>query len=353
MLNGYDDSRINAIVLLTDGRNEDGVPEDDVDQLDGLLAELRPAVRAKPPAPSASSRSPTAPTPTSPPCGGSRTRQPARPRLEQPDGHQRRLRRRGVQFLIVALRFRDRFFTPPVAQSDDLTPRDRPRRWCDRGSSIVAGLPWIAAAGIGAVAWGTRVALAIPRAPKRERIDPFTLGEPWRSFVRAALQAKPASTGPSTPRGRDRCVTASRRSVSGWAPGRRVWQAANRTQEGREHARTARYSSGHVRSWRHSSRSRARQPRTGTRTAEALRSDRIRRTYGDGRRRRRDRLRLLDARLDEAVRGPSSCRSTAGTPKACWDCPRTSTASSRTWRRSVKRSRRPAALRAEDQALLR
>ena len=41
MLDGYDASRINAIVLLTDGRNEDGVPEDDADQLDGLLAELR------------------------------------------------------------------------------------------------------------------------------------------------------------------------------------------------------------------------------------------------------------------------------------------------------------------------
>ena len=40
MLDGFDASRINAVVLLTDGRNEDGVPEDDADQLDGLLAEL-------------------------------------------------------------------------------------------------------------------------------------------------------------------------------------------------------------------------------------------------------------------------------------------------------------------------
>jgi Ca-activated chloride channel family protein len=41
MLDGFDELRINAMVLLTDGRNEDGVPEDDADQLDGLLAELR------------------------------------------------------------------------------------------------------------------------------------------------------------------------------------------------------------------------------------------------------------------------------------------------------------------------
>ena len=40
MLDGFDASRINAVVLFTDGRNEDGVPEDDADQLDGLLAEL-------------------------------------------------------------------------------------------------------------------------------------------------------------------------------------------------------------------------------------------------------------------------------------------------------------------------
>ncbi len=41
MLDGFDPSRINAVVLLTDGRNEDENPDDDADQLDGLLAELR------------------------------------------------------------------------------------------------------------------------------------------------------------------------------------------------------------------------------------------------------------------------------------------------------------------------
>ncbi|HMK10419.1 MAG TPA: extracellular solute-binding protein [Acidimicrobiales bacterium] len=41
MLDGFDTSRINAVVLLTDGRNEDDNPDDDTDQRDGLLAELR------------------------------------------------------------------------------------------------------------------------------------------------------------------------------------------------------------------------------------------------------------------------------------------------------------------------
>lgn len=56
--------------------------------------------------------------------------------------------------------------------------------------SIVAGLPAVAAVGIGALAWAGRVAFAIPRGPRRERIDPFALGEPWRGFVRSALQAQ-------------------------------------------------------------------------------------------------------------------------------------------------------------------
>jgi Ca-activated chloride channel homolog len=41
MGDGYDATKINAVVLLTDGRNDDGKPGDDRQQLDGLLAELR------------------------------------------------------------------------------------------------------------------------------------------------------------------------------------------------------------------------------------------------------------------------------------------------------------------------
>lgn len=39
----YDDTRINAVVLLTDGRNEDGETSDDAQQLEQLLADLRSA----------------------------------------------------------------------------------------------------------------------------------------------------------------------------------------------------------------------------------------------------------------------------------------------------------------------
>jgi Ca-activated chloride channel homolog len=41
MGDGYDPDKINAVVLLTDGKNDDGKASDDRQQLDGLLSELR------------------------------------------------------------------------------------------------------------------------------------------------------------------------------------------------------------------------------------------------------------------------------------------------------------------------
>ena len=57
-------------------------------------------------------------------------------------------------------------------------------------AAILAGLPMAAAAAVGALAWGARVALAIPRRRREERIDPFTVGDPWRQLVADALRAR-------------------------------------------------------------------------------------------------------------------------------------------------------------------
>ena len=57
-------------------------------------------------------------------------------------------------------------------------------------AAVLGGLPLAAAAAVGALAWGVRVALAIPRRPREERIDPFAVGEPWRHLVADALQAR-------------------------------------------------------------------------------------------------------------------------------------------------------------------
>lgn len=57
-------------------------------------------------------------------------------------------------------------------------------------AGILGGLPVLAAAGIGAAAYGVRVALGLPRRPRAERIELAGLSEPWRHFVREALDAQ-------------------------------------------------------------------------------------------------------------------------------------------------------------------
>jgi hypothetical protein len=42
----------------------------------------------------------------------------------------------------------------------------------------------------GAAAWAARVALAVPRTPAAERVDPRRVAEPWRRFVVDAQQAQ-------------------------------------------------------------------------------------------------------------------------------------------------------------------
>ena len=168
--------------------------------------------------------------------------------------------------------------------------------------AIVAGLPIVAAAGVGALAWAGRVAFAIPRAPKREHIDPFALGEPWRSFVRAALQAQArfdrtvqsAKAGPL----RDRLAEIGERVRTGVSES---WQVANRAQEisnavAQLDTKEAKAQLAALeQDTSAASESRAR-------TEESLRAQiesagRMEGVVQDA----RDRLRLLDARLDEAA----------------------------------------------------
>ncbi|HUR23270.1 MAG TPA: hypothetical protein VMZ73_05295 [Acidimicrobiales bacterium] len=57
-------------------------------------------------------------------------------------------------------------------------------------AAILGGLPVLAAAGVGVLAWAARVAVSLPRRPKGERINPFALNEPWRSLVVDARKAR-------------------------------------------------------------------------------------------------------------------------------------------------------------------
>ncbi len=89
---------------------------------------------------------------------------------------------------MARLSFRDRFFTPPVANAL-VSPSGILLAGAGVAVGIVAGLPVVAAAAIGGAAWVARVGFAVPRHPRSDRIDPFALHDPWRTFVRDAQQA--------------------------------------------------------------------------------------------------------------------------------------------------------------------
>ena len=90
---------------------------------------------------------------------------------------------------MAAPSFRDRFLTPPVARAI-MSPLGILLAGVGASVGILAGLPVVGAAVIGALAWGGRVAAAVPRAPRTDHIDAFALSDPWRGFVSAAQQSR-------------------------------------------------------------------------------------------------------------------------------------------------------------------
>lgn len=89
---------------------------------------------------------------------------------------------------MAGLSFRDRFFTPPVARAIT-SPSGILALGVGAGLGILTGGGALAAVGLALAAYAGRVGLAIPRRLHEERIDPFTLAEPWRHYVQDALQA--------------------------------------------------------------------------------------------------------------------------------------------------------------------
>jgi len=143
----------------------------------------------------------------------------------------------------------------------------------------------------------------VPRAPRRERIDPFTLAEPWRRFVQEALQARTrfAEAVTRAPDGplRDHLAEIAARIETGVDE---CWLVARRGQTLVEARRgidvtdvdrqLARLTGGEV-----DAAGPARD-----RVIEALRAQRATADRLDGViDQARSELRLLDARLDEAV----------------------------------------------------
>lgn len=89
---------------------------------------------------------------------------------------------------MARMSLRDRFFTPPVARAI-VSPSGIVAAGAGVAIGIVVGLPVVAAAVVGGAAWAVRVGLSIPRNPTSDHIDPFALQDPWRTFVREAQQA--------------------------------------------------------------------------------------------------------------------------------------------------------------------
>lgn len=197
---------------------------------------------------------------------------------------------------------RDRILTPRVARAMR-SPSAILLAGAGAAAAILVGAP--VAAPIAAVAaWGARVAVAVPRAEKGERPDPFALSEPWRFYVREALQASAryqrAISGARSGPLRDRLTEIGRRVEEGV---QECWRIAKRGDLLEDGLRTLDVA-GTQRELQAAEAERARTGGSPTldRALESLRAqlssaERMQRVAQEA----RDQLRLLDARLDEAV----------------------------------------------------
>lgn len=199
--------------------------------------------------------------------------------------------------------FRDRFFTPPVARAIT-SPSGILLAGATASAGILVGLPVVGVVAVGAAAFAARVAVAIPRDQRRERIDPFALQDPWRRYVKEALDAQ------------KRFETAVHDAPAG-PMHQRLAQIAARIDDGLDDCwRIARQ--GHTLAKAHrrldadeaareleqitSSSSPPAEGSALAETAEALQAQvnaaqRMEKTINEA----QDKLRLIDARLDEAA----------------------------------------------------
>jgi hypothetical protein len=200
--------------------------------------------------------------------------------------------------------FRDRFFTPPVARA--LTsPSGILLAGATASAGILVGLPLAGVIAVGAAAFAAKVAVAVPRDDHGPRVDPMDLKDPWRQFVREALDARRRFDGAvhDAPVGplRDRLAEIAARIDDGIDECWRVARQGNALAKARKRldVKEAQQELAQI------SASSTEPPAEGTavhRTVEALQAqlasaERMDKTIGET----RDQLRLIDARLDEAA----------------------------------------------------
>ena len=202
------------------------------------------------------------------------------------------------------LSFRDRFLTPPVARAMT-SPGGILLAGAGASIAIATGLPLVVAPVVGIAAWAARVLAAVPKDVPGDRVDPFSLPEPWRGAVVEALKAQVRfdQTVAATESGpiRTRLETISRRIDDGIVEVGRIARrgaqltAARAAVDAEEAARALAMLEAD-----------AGRPGAGgsrvQRTAEALRAQVATASRLDGLvEEARDQLQVLDARLDESV----------------------------------------------------
>jgi len=203
----------------------------------------------------------------------------------------------------------DHLRTPPVARA--ITS---PWTWAlAAGGAVVgflAGGP-LGAVALGALAGAARVGVAGLKRPARPRIDPFTLGEPWKRLVQDALQAqnrfadivRAARAGPT----RERLDDIGGRIAEGVEDAWAIGQAGGLLTDARRRIDVTQLQ-------RRIAEARG-DDGDGGETAAALQAQldsasRLDATIADA----RDRLRLTTARLDEAVVRAAEVAARAGDP---------------------------------------
>ena len=170
-------------------------------------------------------------------------------------------------------------------------------------AAILGGLPILAAVGIGAVVGFARVVTLLPRGARGTRIDPMSIADPWRGFVRGAVDAQrryrkavsAANDGPL----RERLVEIGERIDAGV---NEVWRVARRGDSLVEAIGNLDAPSARTELEDATRAAKATPGPSQDATVAALQSqvdsaDRLAAVATDA----RDKLRLLDARLDEAV----------------------------------------------------
>lgn len=206
---------------------------------------------------------------------------------------------------VAQLKFRDRIYNRKVGNA--MTgPLGIVLAGGGAAVGLALGFPIVLAVGIGAAAWAARVAVAMPRGLDLDGIDPFVLGDPWRSYVWKAKKSKrayfdaikQARHGPL----KDRLEEIADRVETGVAECWSIAQSGQQLTEARARIDTNSIQSELTQiNWNSSSG----PPPPGSskaETVEALQSQlataaRLDQVIADT----DDRLRLLDARLDEAV----------------------------------------------------